>query len=116
MLTCGSCSTSRSTATRSPGNGCVVTLAITATNGPTSWPTVAWMKCAGTSRADRDVWRRSCRRLRSFDLDLFQTAENQKPDQKIAAFGSSYKDCVHRSAMAVAREHVNIRAFARLTD
>jgi len=31
---------------------------------------------------------RSCRRLRSFDLDL------QKPDQKIAAFGSSYTGCV----------------------
>ncbi|MDT9678178.1 hypothetical protein F6R97_27055 [Pseudomonas sp. JV414] len=32
---------------------------------------------------------RSCRRLRSFDLDFQQARKEQ--DQKIAAFGSSYR-------------------------
>src|SRR5471030_1599933 len=40
---------------------------------------------------DFNVARRSpCRRLRSFDLDPLNNTENQKPDQKIAACGSSY--------------------------
>ncbi|AVX89031.1 hypothetical protein PkP19E3_12085 [Pseudomonas koreensis] len=36
---------------------------------------------------------RSCRRLRSFDLDC----DFKKQDQKIAAFGSSYRGRGHRS-------------------
>ncbi len=51
-LTYGRCSTSRSTVTTSPGNGCAGTSATMATSGPTNWPTVAWMKCAGSSRPD----------------------------------------------------------------
>ena len=49
---CGKSWMSRSTATRSPGNGCVGTLVITVTSGRTSWPTVGWMKCAVTNRPD----------------------------------------------------------------
>lgn len=40
-LTCGASSTSRSTDTRSPGNGCAGISATLATNAPTSWPTAA---------------------------------------------------------------------------
>ncbi|MHC8402296.1 hypothetical protein ACYZTX_23330 [Pseudomonas sp. MDT1-17] len=38
--------------------------------------------------------RRSCRRLRSFDLDL----DLEKQNQKIAAFGSSYREASGRKA------------------
>ncbi|TPG96610.1 hypothetical protein EAH72_10340 [Pseudomonas caspiana] len=53
--------------------------------------------------------RRSCRRLRSFALDLLGFCKNQ--DQKIAAFGSSYRG--GRVAFSAAESWRGNAAYAR---